>query len=167
MSRVHEAWQSCGGCGAPVPVQDLVRPWCETCGWNVTEASDLPRNFIDRKIDALGQLHGAWLLKQVSSESELRPQLSASILIAFAISFLVMSANLLIGLAGVYLLVWGWPHFMFIVGGVILLVTSGFLRPYLGSVPEDCVARRFSRPAAELRQLSERLSMKIMDKYVE
>lgn len=161
MSGVHEVWRGCGSCGAPVPVHDLVRPWCEVCGWNVTEASDLPRSFIDRKIDALGRLHGEWLLKQVSSapEAELRPRLSVSVLIAYFISLLVLTANLLIGLAGLYLIIWGWPNVMFLAGGGILLVTSWFLRPYLGSLPKDCVARNdypalfalVDRVAAELK----------------
>lgn len=143
MSGAHETWRNCGDCGAPVPVEDLVRPWCGACGWNITEGSDLPRSFIDRKIDALGQLHGAWLLNQVSSspEAELRPRLSVSVLFAFLVSFLILSTNVLIGLAGIYLLVWGWPHVMLIAGGAILLATSWFLRPHLGAMPKGCVAR--------------------------
>jgi Zn-dependent protease with chaperone function len=143
MSGAHEAWRNCADCGAPVPVQDLVRPWCGACGWNVTEGPDLPRSFIDRRIEALGQLHGAWLLNQVSAspEGELRPRLSVSVVLAFLVSFLILSTNVLIGLAGIYLIIWGWPHVTLMAGGVILLATSWFLRPHLGAMPKDCVAR--------------------------
>lgn len=143
MSEARGVWRDCGGCGTPVPVEDLVRPWCGACGWNVADGPDLPRSFIDRRIDALGQLHGAWLLNQVSSapEAELRPRLSPSVLLAYFVSFLMLSANFLVGLAGMYLLISGWPHVMIMAGGAILLVTSWFLRPHLGTVPKDCVAR--------------------------
>lgn len=143
MSEAREGWRNCGGCGTPVPVDDLVRPWCAACGWNVSADPDLPRSFIDRKIDALGQLHGAWLLNQVTSapEAELTPRLSLPVLLAYLVSFLILSANLLVGLAGIYLLVWGWPHVMIMAGGAILLATSWFLRPHLGTMPKDCVAR--------------------------
>lgn len=150
MSEAHEAWRNCDGCGARILVQDLVRPWCEACDWNVAEVSDLPRNFIERKIDILGELHGAWLLKQVTAaaEIELRPGLTVSVLAAFLVSFLVLSANVLVGLAGLYLLIRGWPHVMFIAGGLIVLDEA-----------------QSSAIDAELRPLSERLSMKIMDRY--
>src|SRR5688572_23360891 len=95
-----QKWRDCEACGARMPVQDLVRTWCDACGWNLSEAEP-PRNLVDRKIDALGELHGAWLLDRVitAPESELRPRFRMSTLAAFAISLLIMAANLVVGLA--------------------------------------------------------------------
>lgn len=142
MDRPSEKWCICDDCGAKIPVLDIVRTWCDACGWNLSEAEP-KRDFIDRKMDALGKLHGGWLLNQLASASEtdLRPRTTPATVAAFAMSFIVFTANLLIGLAGLYLIIWGWPHVMLIGGGVILLVTCWFLRPHLGSIPKDCVAR--------------------------
>jgi len=130
-----EDWRICDDCGARVPVFDLVRTWCDACGWNMSEPRP-KRNFIDRKIDALGKLHGAWLLNQLAtaSEADLKPRITPATIVAFAISFTLFTANLLVGLAGLYAIVWGWPNIVLVGGGLILLVTWWFLRPYLGSV---------------------------------
>jgi Zn-dependent protease with chaperone function len=138
-----EEWCNCGSCGARMPVYDLVRSWCDACGWNVSEASERPRSLLDRKIDALGQVHGDWLLKRVSesTDAELRPRFSGPTLIAFALSAVIFGLTLLMGLAGLYLIISGWPNIPFIMGGVILLVVAWFLRPRLGTLPDDCLAR--------------------------
>jgi hypothetical protein len=52
-----------------------------------------------------------------------------------------MAFNLLLGLAGLYLVISGWPNIIFILGGIVLLAVAWFLRPQLGSVPEDCLSR--------------------------
>ena len=142
MGGAPEEWRICDDCGARVPVLDLVRAWCDACGWNLSEAEP-KRNSIDRKIDALGKIHGAWLLNQLmtASEADLRPRITPATIAAFVISFLVFTANLLVGLAGLYLIIWGWPHVILVGGGLILLVICWFLRPQLGSIPKDCVAR--------------------------
>lgn len=142
MNGVIEEWRDCEACGAKMPVQDLVRTWCDACGWNLSESKP-HATFIDQKIGALGELHGAWLLDQVitAPETGLRPRFRASAIAAFAISLLIMAANLLIGLVGLCLIIWGWPNIMFIGGGIVLVVTAWFLRPQLGSVPEDCLPR--------------------------
>lgn len=133
-------WRNCGACGAKMPVNDLVRTWCDACGWNVSEASEEPQSLLDRRINALGQIYGDWLLKRVSraTEAELRPRISMPTLFAMALSTVIFGITLLTGLAGLYLLISGWPH---IVGGVILLVVAWFLRPRMGSLPKDCIAR--------------------------
>jgi Zn-dependent protease with chaperone function len=137
-----QEWRDCEACGAKLPVHDLVRTWCDACGWNLSESRP-QRNLIDQKIDALGELHGAWLLNHViaAPENKLRPRLRASTVAAFAISLLIMAVNLLLGLAGLYLVVSGWPNVAFILGGIVLLATAWFLRPQLGSVPQDCLSR--------------------------
>ncbi|WP_162914424.1 M48 family metalloprotease [Taklimakanibacter lacteus] len=143
MSGTHERWRSCDDCGAQVPVHDLIRPWCDVCGWNISEISEGPRGLLDRKMDVLGEIHGEWLLKRISqaTEAELRPRTSLSTLIAYALSAVIVGLTLLIGLAGLYLLISGWPHAFFIIGGIILLVVAWFLRPRLGSLPKDCLDR--------------------------
>ena len=165
MGGAPEDWRICDDCGARVPVLDLVRTWCDACGWNLSEAKP-KRNFIDRKMDALGKLHGAWLLNQLitASEADLRPRITPATIAAFAISFILFTANLLVGLAGLYLIVWGWPHVMLIGGGLILLVTCWFLRPNLGSIPKDCVAR-VDFPA--LFDLTDRIAAELAIKPVE
>jgi Zn-dependent protease with chaperone function len=139
----HEEWRNCASCGARIPVYDLVRLWCDTCGWNVSETAERPRSLLDRKIDALGEIHGDWLLKRVSeaTEAELRPRFSGPTLIAFALSAVIFGLTLLMGLAGLYLLISGWPHIQFIIGGAVLLTVAWFLRPRLGALPDDCLAR--------------------------
>ena len=165
MGGAPQEWRICDDCGARVPVLDLVRTWCDACGWNLNEAKP-KRNFIDRKMDALGKIHGAWLLNQLTTVSEpnLRPRITPATIAAFVISFILFTANLLVGLAGLYLIVWGWPHVMLIGGGLILLVTGWFLRPHLGSIPKDCVARS-DFPA--LFDLTDRIAVELAIKPVE
>jgi Zn-dependent protease with chaperone function len=126
-----------------MPVHDLVRTWCDVCGWNISETAQVPRSLLDRKIDALGQIHGEWLLKRVSdaTETELRPRFSAPTLFAYALSAGILALTVIIGLVGLYILISGWPSIVFSIGGILLLVVAWFLRPRLGSLPKDCLAR--------------------------
>jgi Zn-dependent protease with chaperone function len=142
LSEQAENWQDCETCGTRMPVHDLVRTWCDACGWNLAESKPR-RNLVDEKIDVLGELHGAWLLDHViaAPENKLRPRFRTSALVAFAISLLIMAVNIVLGLAGLYLVISGWPNIMFMLGGIVLLLTAWFLRPQLGSVPEECLSR--------------------------
>jgi Zn-dependent protease with chaperone function len=142
MNRAADDWRDCEACGTKVPVQDLVRTWCDACGWNLSDPSPR-RNRIDRTIDALGALHGARILNQViaSPERKLRPGLRVSTAVAFALSLAIMAANLLLAVGGLYLVIVGWPNLMFVAGGIILMLMGWFLRPRLGTVPADCLAR--------------------------
>ncbi|WP_162918191.1 M48 family metalloprotease [Taklimakanibacter deserti] len=142
MNGTTEEWRDCETCGSKMPVHDLVRTWCDGCGWNLSDARSY-RDVIDEKIDALGKVHGAWLLDQVitASERDLRPRLTVPRLAALVISVLILIANIIVGLAGLALIVWGWPHVMFIIGGLVLLAVAWFLRPQFGAVPDDCLER--------------------------
>ncbi|MGE0237386.1 MAG: M48 family metalloprotease [Parvibaculaceae bacterium] len=142
MNGVIEEWRDCEACGTRVPVHDLVRTWCDACGWNLSDPAP-SRTVIERTVDALGALHGAWLLEQViaAPETQLRPRLRVSTVLASALSLLIMAANLLVALAGLYLLVRGWPNVMLVALGLVLMLAGWFLRPRLDPLPPDCLER--------------------------
>ncbi|MGE3872555.1 MAG: M48 family metallopeptidase [Parvibaculaceae bacterium] len=154
MNGTTEEWHEV--CGAEMPAQDLVR------GWSPKEP-EAHRNFIDRKIDALGGRHGASLLERVitAPENELRPRFGGAAAAAFAISLLVVTSNLLINLAGLYLIIWGWPDIISILGGLMLAALAWTLWPQLGFVPEDCLRRReFPNLFSMLDGIAAQLSIK-------
>ena len=142
MNEAVEEWCDCEACATKVPVHDLVRTWCDACGWNLSDPA--PKgNVIEQTIDALDALHGTWLLNQViaAPENMLRPRFRVTTAAANALSLLIMAANLLVALAGLYLAVSEWPNIVPVAGGIVLVLIGWFLRPQLGSVSQDCLTR--------------------------
>ena len=142
MNGATDEWRDCEACGTRVPVQDLVRTWCDDCGWNLSDPAP-GQNSIDPIIAALDELHGTWLLNQVIAvpERKLRPGLRMSTVVAFALSLSIMAANFLVALTGLYVVIRGWPNPIFVASGIALILAGWFLRPRLGSVPADCLTR--------------------------
>ncbi len=103
----------------------------------------MPASLIDRQVAKLGRLHGPRLLKSVSTapESDLRPKLTPPVLTAYVISSIIYASSMAIGLLGLYLVGFGWPHLFILAGGALCLGLAIVVRPRFPKKPKDCVSR--------------------------
>ena len=109
MKGVIEEWGDGETGGSETPVDDLVRNWRDACG---RDQSGPRRNVIDRTVEALDARHGARLLDQMiaAPANRLGPRFRVSTAMACGLSLLIMAANPLVGLGGLYLAIRGWPN---------------------------------------------------------
>lgn len=123
-----------------MPVRRGFRKWCAACEWNLgDDEPDLPRGLLARAYRRIGLKRSKALLEEYlnAPQSDLRPRMDAQTFAAWIISCCVHLVSLLIGGAGVYLIVIGWPKIGTIIIGCLLLSTFWLLRPRVARVPAD------------------------------
>ena len=94
---------------------------------------------IGRLYTRLGRARAKQLFEQIFNSSETGQQIgkSTSSILALVLAGLVHLLSLSVGLAGVAMIIYGWPHFMFLLIGALLIAFFWLLRPRVGKLPED------------------------------
>ena len=135
---------SCPDCNEDIEAPAQFSQSCPACGWNLrpnTPAASA--GMLGRLYEKMGTARALALFESVfnSDVDVLRNRFSASSVLALALAGLVHLFSLSIGIAGVLMIVLGWPHFMFIIVGALLVAFFWVLRPRLGKLSDDRLDR--------------------------
>ncbi len=136
--------ETCPECGADMPVQLGYVTWCDQCNYNVNprqQKQEPPKQLIAKIYTRLGQKQGRALMERLLKAESLKPQLTASKLLAYLIATLVHLVTLAFVVVGIALPIWAKFNFFAIFGGVVLLLIAWMLRPRFGKVPEATTSR--------------------------
>jgi len=111
--------RTCPKCGAQVPIYYGFPSWCSECEWNLQEEKpELPTGVFEKLWLWLGKRSGNWLLKEAIAQTDLRPRLTISVILAYGIALVVHAFTLALFASGIYLggfavISWGrQPNFM-------------------------------------------------------
>ena len=141
-NQATERKQACPACGALVPVHPDYVAWCDQCGWNLSPLQpEPPQNRLKALYQTVGQQQGQALLERFIREGHLQPTLTLSRVLAFVLAGFVHAITVLFALAGVVLLVRGWPGLLAIIVGLIALGIAWVLRPRFPKLEQPAAAR--------------------------
>lgn len=129
-----------------IPVNFGYATWCE-CGWNLQPYEPSPPSTPSEKLYAkVGDVMGERLFQSVMRSDPLASGFTFTRLLAYAIAAVVHGVTLLFLAAGIFLIVWGWPHLFAIIMGAVLLLAAWFTRPRLGRFSRKKMASREGFP---------------------
>lgn len=144
MGQVMQDIANCPDCKAEVSAPQNFSQWCPECGWNLRPNTPAAgAGMLGRLYEKMGTSRALALFESVfnSDVDDQRNRISASSVLALVLAGLVHLLSLSIGIAGVCLIVFGWPHIMLIVVGALLITFFWFLRPRLGKLSDDRLDR--------------------------
>lgn len=130
-------WQACPDCGERTPADTRFVVWCAACGWNTDPLPpDPPRGRLRTRRHALATRHGEQLHAELVGKGVDAPLLDSAGVAAYAIAWAVHLATAALTVCGVLLIVLGWPLFLQVALGAVLLLIVAVLRPRLGRLPQ-------------------------------
>ncbi len=131
----------CPLCGATVPVYDDYIPWCE-CGWNLQpQKPERPLNIFESMYESAGKKLGKGLFDELAQAEFVKPRLTLSTLLAFALAALIHALTLGAIILGVALLIAGRSNLFALLGAIICLAVAWFLRPRATQLQGEIVPR--------------------------
>src|SRR5688572_28395240 len=127
----------CPDCHAPLAVDPRFPSWCE-CGWGLQPPPVRRRGtLVERASEAAGRRLGERAQRRLAGAPDLRPRLTPALAAAYGIAALVHLLVLAFLVGGLALLVTGFPNpFLLLVGG-LMVAAAVFMRPRLGSAPDE------------------------------
>jgi len=134
--------RECPDCQATIPVHSGYVTWCDQCDWNLQpHQPDRPKNVFGSIYDSLGKRQGQALFDRLVERDSLKPSLTVTKILAFALAALVHGITLIFAVGGIVWLVRGWPGFWAIVGGLVCCGIAWVLRPRFAKLPDGVVPR--------------------------
>ena len=142
--------RSCPVCSAEIPVEEGIHEWCDGCGWNLGgDGAPVEDGFLARQYVKLGEAYGNRVLQALKKTpaQDLRPRWTTRKTVAFllALSVHLLSAGLFV--AGLYIIVKGFPDVPPMLPGFLACGFAWLLRPKLGKVPAKGILARVDFPA--------------------
>lgn len=139
-NAVRAQYQTCPSCKATIEVDPRYPVWCE-CGWNIRPQQMQARNVFDRIYASVSTKAGRSLLNEVLHRQSLRPAFTPGMVLAAIIALCVHGVVVLMAVAGIAVIIAGWPSLYLVVLGGTLLVVAWFFRPRLVPPPATVLSR--------------------------
>jgi Zn-dependent protease with chaperone function len=142
--------RTCPSCNAQLPVHAGLRTWCERCNWNIgDEAPAADEGFFSRQYVRLGERHGKVMLEALKKVSphDLRPRWTFYKCIAFSLAVGVHLLSLTLFVAGIFVIVTGYPEVVPMLLGAAACTFAWMMRPKPGKVPSQDIASQRDFPA--------------------
>ncbi|MEP7217302.1 MAG: M48 family metallopeptidase [Bacteroidota bacterium] len=132
----------CPSCGGTFPSNFGYTDWCDQCEWNL-EPRDAPEpgTIIESIYARLGDRMSRGLIAEMLGAESIRPRLTISKIIAYALAGLVHGITLILLITGIVMIATGWPHFLMVAGGILFALCAFAVRPRIVKVPEKILSR--------------------------
>ena len=134
--------QECPSCHTTIPADPRYVMWCAHCGWNLQpQEPPRPRNVFESFYASMGKRFSQGLFSGLAGAQKVRPRLTGTRMLAFLCAALVHAVTFGLAIAGVVLLVKGWPNVFAFVGGLFCLGVAAVVRPRMPKMPRAIVPR--------------------------
>lgn len=133
---------ACPECQTTVPVHDGFVTWCHECNWNVrVDHNAGPLTYLDNFYIAMSRKHSQLLFDTIVKMGALKPKLTWPVLLAFILAAAVHIFTLVLLVAGILLVVEGWPYLLIVASGLLCLAIVWVVRPRVNEMPESVLPR--------------------------
>lgn len=159
---------ACPNCQTTIPVHEGFISWCHKCNWNVSvDRNDGPLTYLDSFYIAMSRKHSQFLFDSVVQAGTVRPTLTWPVVLAFILAGAVHLFTVLLLVAGILLVVEGWPYLLIVASGLLCLGVVWVIRPRVNDMPESILPREKFPALYELVDIvSDRLGTSRVDGIV-
>ncbi len=121
--------ETCPTCGTQIPRYRGHVVWCPSCNWNFSvPQSDKAPSRVEKLYEQLSRQTGKRLHEKMMALTEVKRTATSSRTLAYIAATLVHLITLLVAITGLATIVAGYPNFVFVIIGLILVAFAWFLR---------------------------------------
>jgi hypothetical protein len=119
----------CPKCAQATLDADGFQSWCPACDWNVLTGVKRPTGRVERAYLRVSRRFGKELLAEQVGRRPTRPRRTPAIVAAHIYAAVVLGVILLLPVAAIWLVLWGWPHWEAFVMAAVPLAVFWIVRP--------------------------------------